>query len=458
MHRALPAILPADFPRIQDLAFDARIQLFAIAVSMVAGLGCGLLPALQIARRDVVPALAEDALAPVGGGLRSRTARARAAIMTGQVAIASVLLIGALLLVRSFTGMLHADLGYDAENVLTARVVLPDGEYAPERRRQIMDGLVQRLAAMTGVTRAAYTTSMPFTGGTMVSSFPVVKRDGSRAQIHTGVRFVSPGYFAALGQRVLEGREFIDGDIAGGQTVVVVNQEFSRRYLEGRAFGWTLPDKASPRPIVGVVNDAARQSVTDTPEPEVYYAVSQQPLETSDLYLIVRAAVDPKPLVPALRSFVHDAAPTAPVESVMTLEDRVAATLSRPRLYAVLLGVFAGFALVIAGVGLFGVLSYTVALRAREIGVRSALGAQMRDIIGLIVGQAVAIAGAGLAIGLVASYWLTGALQKFLYGVTPHDAVSFAAVAAVLLLVSALASIVPARRAARVDPVKVLRA
>ena len=142
----------------------------------------------------------------------------------------------------------------------------------------------------------------------------------------------------------------------------------------------------------------------------------------------------------------------------MTMRDRVADSLSRPRLYAVLLGTFAAFALAIAGVGLFGVLSYTVAQRAREIGVRTALGAQMRDIIGLVVGQSMAIAGAGIAAGLVASYWLTGALQKFLYGVSPHDGVSFAAVAALLLAVSVLASIVPARRAARVDPVKVLRA
>ena len=142
----------------------------------------------------------------------------------------------------------------------------------------------------------------------------------------------------------------------------------------------------------------------------------------------------------------------------MTLEDRVAGTLSRPRLYAVLLGTFAAFALAIAGVGLFGVLSYTVAQRAREIGVRTALGAQVRDIVGLVIGQSMAIAGAGLAAGLIASFWLTGALQKFLFGVTPHDTVSFVAVAALLLAVSVLASIVPARRAARVDPVKVLRA
>ena len=163
-------------------------------------------------------------------------------------------------------------------------------------------------------------------------------------------------------------------------------------------------------------------------------------------------------MVASLRSIVNEAAPAAPLESIMTMEDRLASSLSKPRLYAVLLGTFAMFALAIAGVGLFGVLSYSVAQRSREIGVRTALGAQVRDIIGLVVGQSMVIAGAGLVVGLVASFWITRALQGFLYGVTPHDIVSFAVVAAILTVVSAVASIVPARRAARVDPVKVLRA
>ena len=458
MHRALPAILPVDFPRLNDLALDFRIQGFAVAVSIAAGLGCGLLPALQIARHELVPALVEDSLAPVGGGVRSRTGRVRSLIMTGQVAIACVLLVGALLLVRSFVGMINADIGYDAGSVLTARAVLPDADYTPERRLQAVAQILQRVSATPGVTRAAFTSAMPFTGGEALSSFPLKQRDGSTVQVQTGSRQVSPGYFAAMGQKVIEGREFTDRDTPTSQIAVIVNREFARKYLEGRALGWSLPgDHNAERPIVGVVADTARRTVTDTPQPEVYYAAGQQPLEYTDLYLVVRSTAQPRTLAPALRSIVREVAPRAPLESVMTLEDRVAGTLSRPRLYAVLLGTFAAFALAIAGVGLFGVLSYSVAQRAREIGVRSALGAQMRDIIGLVVGQSMAIAGAGIAVGLVASYWLTGALQKFLYGVTPHDAVSFGAVAAVLLVVSVLASIVPARRAARVDPVRVLR-
>jgi putative ABC transport system permease protein len=472
MHRVLPAILPANFPRLEDLAFDWRIQAFAIALSLAAGLGCGLLPALHVAGASVVPALGEDPLASAGGGLRTRTSRARAAIMAGQVAIASVLLVGALLLARSFVSLLNANLGYDAANVLTARLVLPDGDYKPERRLAILDDIVQRLAAAPGVRQAGYANSTPFTSGESLSSFPVKRRDGSSVQVQTGIRQVSPGYFAAIGQRTVEGRSFTDADAAAEEQVVIVNREFSRKYLEGRALGWSLPvtrkDKVrleTGRPIVGVVEDTVRHDVTDAPLPEVYYLVSRRPdassaqrILASDLHLIVRTSDDPRRLIPSLRAIVAGAAPGAPLESVMTMRDRVADSLSKPRLYAVLLGTFAAFALAIAGVGLFGVLSYSVAQRAREIGVRSALGAQVRDIVGLVVGQSMTIASAGVAAGLIAAYWVSKALERFLYGVTAHDAVSFAAVGVTLLVVAAIATIVPARRAAAVDPVKVLRA
>ena len=218
----------------------------------------------------------------------------------------------------------------------------------------------------------------------MLSSFPVKKRDGSMVQVQAGARQVTPGYFAALGQRVVEGREFTPQDGTGGQKVAMVNREFSRRYLDGRALGWTLPGADNTTvPIVGVVEDTVRNSVGDAAQPDVYFPMTQKPLYASDIHLVVRTADDPTGVVPSLlRSVVRQAAPSAPLESIMTMEDRVSASLARPRLYAVLLGTFAAFALAVAGLGLFGVLSYTVAQRAREIGVRSALGAQVRDIVG----------------------------------------------------------------------------
>jgi putative ABC transport system permease protein len=474
MHRALPSLLPAGFPRVDDVALGWRILLFAAAVSMAAGLGCGLLPALQSGRRDLLPALAEDSRAPAGGGVRTRTARVRGAIMVAQVAIACVLLVCASLLTRSFVRLMNADLGYDASNMLTARLVLADGDYKPEQRLALLDEITRRLAATPGVTHAAFSNSLPFTGGEALSSFPVKRRDGSSVQVQTGVRQVSPGYFAAMGQRVVEGHDFTADDANAPEPSAIVNREFSRKYLDGKALGWTLPGAAKPnappasgvpRPIVGVVEDTVRRDVTDVPQPEVYYPVSHAPSATSlqrvmasDINLIVRTSSDPRALVPSLRAIVTGAAPNAPLESVMTMQDRVGESLAKPRLYAILLAGFAAFALIIAGVGLFGVLSYSVALRAREIGVRSALGAQMSDIIALVIRQAVVIAVAGLAAGLLASIWLGSALRAFLYGVTSHDAVSFAGVALLLFAVAILASVVPARRAARVDPVSVLRA
>jgi putative ABC transport system permease protein len=189
----------------------------------------------------------------------------------------------------------------------------------------------------------------------------------------------------------------------------------------------------------------------------VYRPAAQLPPADSDLNLIVRTTGDPRAIVPALRAIVADAAASAPIDSISTMQDLVGSSLARPRLYAVLLGSFAGFALAIAGVGLFGVLSYSVSQRSREIGVRAALGAQVSDILLLVLRQSLGIAIAGLAAGVLLSLWLSATLQKFLYGVTPYDAVSFVVVGVVLLVMALAASAVPARRAARIDPVRVLR-
>ena len=473
LHRLLPSILPAHFPRIQDIAFDWRILAFAAAISVLAGMGSGLLPALQIARADLVPALTEDSLAPTGGGLRTRTARARAIVMAAQIAMASVLLVAALLLTRSFVDLLHANVGYDASNLLTAHLVLPEAGFTAERRLSVLDDLVHRLASIPQVTHVAYSNAMPFGNQNDLTFFDLKQHDGRTVEVQTGIEQVSPDFFGALNQRVVEGRGFTAADHAAGAPIAIVNEAFSRKYLAGKALSWTVtlssdwPEKANGRPpgrtIVGIVDDTVRNSVTDTPQPELYYTstlrgVSQPRFKDADTFLVVRTSSDPQALVATLRDIVRSAAPAAPIDSVMTMRDRVADSLASPRLYAALLDAFGLFALLIAGVGLFGVLSYSVAQRAREIGVRSALGAQVRDIVGLVLRQSMAIAGAGLLLGMMASYGLTSLLRTFLYGVTVHDAFSYAAVALVLLVVAALASVVPARRAARVDPVKALRA
>jgi putative ABC transport system permease protein len=264
--------------------------------------------------------------------------------------------------------------------------------------------------------------------------------------------------------RLIEGRAFTDADTTASLPVVVVNRTFATRYLGDAALGAKLPlqlNEGQPDwEVMGVVDDLRQRSVTDPAQPEIFASYRQRAtgFGSSEAYLVVRTASDPAAFVPTLRALVREQDPSLALESVMTMEDRLITSLARPRLYAVLLGGFAIFALAIAGVGLFGVLSYSVAQRAREIGVRTALGARPLDIVRLVVGQGLAMTLGGLAFGLAASFALVRYLSTFLYGVTVYDAVSFVAVPIVLAAVAGAACVVPARRAARVDPLRVLKA
>lgn len=458
VHQVLPTLLPADFPRLDDIVFDLRIQVLGVLLAVVGAVVFALPSALQAGRRDVLPMLAEDALAPVGGGYRTPIARMRAGIMIAQVAMACVLLVGATLLIRSFVRLTEAPLGYDASNLLIARVVLPANVYKTEQWGPIMEDIASRVRQAPGVRGVAYTTTVPFGSSVSVSSFPLKTREGTTVQVQTGMNAVSAGYFAALGQRVVEGRDFTESDNGTAQPVAIVNREFSRRYLNNQALGWTLAgSQGEPEiEIVGVVDDVARRSVNDPPLPEVYRPALQRPAQVGTT-LVVRSTASVDLLASQVRTATREVAPHAPLESIRTMEDMVSSTLARPRLYGVLLGTFAGAALLIAGVGLFSVLSYSVAQRRREIAVRAALGAEPRDVVSLVARQTAAIVGTGVALGLTVAFWTAAVLESQLYGVTPTDVTSFVTVAVILVAVGLFASIVPARRAARVEPARVLK-
>jgi putative ABC transport system permease protein len=435
-HRALPWLLPARFPRLDDVTVDLRVMMFAFAVSLVSGVVFGLLPALQARHVDVSHSLAEDGLAPVGGGSRTRAGRARACIMVGQIAIACVLLVGAALLTRSFVALVNADRGYDPMNVLTARLAVPDTSYTGIRRAALLTTLLDRVRAMPSVTHVAFTSALPLGPGDMLGSFTM---------------------------RVAYGRVFTDADTTTSAPVVVVNRAFARKYLTDRPVGEHLPvdfgNGVNEAEVVGVVDDVHHRSVTDPPSPELYnsYLQQVQGIPFDQPTLVIRTTARPAELVPTLRALVHQQDPSLAFDAISTMEDLVSSSLAQPRLYAVLLATFAVFALTIAGVGLFGVLAYMVAQRSREIGVRTALGARPRDIVNLVVRQGLAIVLAGLAVGLAVAFAVVKSLSTFLYGVTTYDALSFTAVPIVLLLVAGLACLIPARRAASVDPVRVLR-
>lgn len=470
LHRLIPSVLPADFPRVADLGLDAVVVLFALLVSVLTSGTFGVLPALRVGRLNLVESLAEDGTAPVGCGRRSRTAQARLLIMAGQIAIACVLLVGAALLGRSFIALLNADRGYDPSGVLTARVSLPTAMYTPQRSYQLLSQILDRLRTMPGVTDAGFTSELPLTPGGSTSAFTMRSRqaDGGFVPVQASPRIVSPRSFAALGMHIIAGRGFTDADSDTSEAVVIVNRAFARRYLADSPLGARLPmgvgyqNPDVEATIVGVVDDVRYLTAADSSQPEMYYSYRQfrGRLSVPVVTLLVRVVDtmgDPAALAPALRSAVREADDDLVPDAIMTMEDRMLTSLARPRLYAILLGGFAAFALLVATVGLFGVLSYTVAQRSRELGMRRALGARQIDIVRLVLGQGLAATAAGLGAGLLGSLALTRLIGALLYGVTPHDGLTYLVVPIVVGLMAAAACVAPARRAARLDPLRALR-
>jgi putative ABC transport system permease protein len=466
----LPSVLPADFPRLTDITLDWRVALAATAATLVAIAICGLVPAVQARRIDLVQSLADDSRAPVGGGMRAPVARLRALIMAGQIAVACVLLVGAGLLGRSVQSLINIDRGYQPSNLLTARLPLPSGS-SYEKTGAMLRAITDRLRALPGVTHASFGNGLPLVSAGSNAGLNVrLPRDpATMAKVQSLHRTVEPGYLAAMGLRLRAGRFLTDSDTETSQPVLVVNKSFADQYLGDNPVGRRLPlslYRQAEWEIVGVVDDmkqggletAGFVSTADAAQPEMFSSYRQfGAMRPDDIFFVARTSGDPSALAPAVRAIVRELAPALVLDSVMSMDDRLMSSLSRPRAYALVLGGFAAFALAIAAVGLFGVLSYSVAQRSREIGVRTALGAQPRDVVALVLRSGMAITGAGLMAGLAIAALLAASLSKILYGVSPYDPVTFVAVPAVLALAAAAACIAPAQRAARIDPIRALR-
>jgi predicted permease len=471
--RVLPSLLPGGFPRLEDVATSTPVFVFAVALSTGTSVGCGLVPVWHVRRVNVVEALSEDGVAPVGGTWRSPAARTRGVIMAGEVAIACVLLIAASLLTRSFIALIRTDRGYDPVNVMTARVPFPP-DYSLERRRQLLDSFVERLRAVPGVTHVAYSTALPFasSGGFTAFTMPSPQSPDIEVHVQAAQRVVSPDYFAAMRLRLVAGRALAETDTERTSPVVVVNRSFARQYLGDHPVGVHVPKRGATAgfhftneqagfDVVGVVDDMRQDSVDAPLEPEIFVSFRQMVptvLRNFEPFLVVRTTSDPTTYTTTVRNLVHEQAPTVAVDSVMTMEDRVRASLARPRLYAVILAWFGVLAVLIAGIGLFGILSFSVAQRTREIGVRSALGAQAHDIVALVLRQGLWMVAAGVSVGLAASVMSVRLLSGFLYGVAAFDKLTFVLVPFVIVAVAVAACVVPARRAASVDPLAALRA
>ena len=464
LHGALPTLLPADFPRVGDVAINLRAIVFAGAMSLLAGLLFGLLPVWHVRRVRLVDALSEDSQAPVGLSIRTSVGRLRIGIIVGQVAAATVLLVGALLLGRSFSALWNIDRGYEASNLLTAKVAMPDGRFTAQSRADIMKQLTERSRALPGVSRAGFATVIPMSNSNSMMGFTLPPRPGhpDPVNVQSAVRSVSAGYFDTMGIQIASGRGYTEADASSSSRLVVINETFARTYLDGSGVGTKLPLGAPDQPaseVIGVIRDVQPSTRGEKPQPEMYFNAEQSTrgLGFSEPTILLRTKADPMTLAPALRQLAQQIDSRIALDSLMTMEGRLAAGLSRPRLYAVLLSALSILALVIAGVGVFGVLSYNVAQRRREIGVRAALGAVPRDIVRLTVGQGLLMASAGLVVGSGAAFWLVKYLEGLLWGVTARDPLSYALVPIVLLAATAIACWVPARRAARIDPLMALR-
>ena len=457
--RALPAWLPADFPRIDQVQLDSKGALVALGAALLAGLGAGLLPAWHMRRLPASQALAEGGQAPVGLGHRVNAARVRAVIMATQVAIATVLLVGAALLSQSFVALLRADRGFDTTRVLTAE--LPVTGEAATRRKEILDAAVERIRTVPGVVAAGYTNILPLTGSESMRVFDMQRPAGDWVRVRASFRVVSGEYMSALGMRVRRGRLFSNGDTASSERAAVVNAAFADQYLGDRAVGAVVPLGSDDQPdweIVGVV-DNVRSADTSPVGPEMFVpsAQWQDNRPGGNPVIAVRTVGPPTELSPILRSIVADIDPTLALGRVATMEDRVVELLAKPRLYSAMLAGFAGAALAIAGVGLFGVLSFSVAQRSRELAVRSALGASPAALLRLVLRQGLTLTSLGLLVGMAMSVALVASLGQRLYGVSGRDPLTYAVVGLFLLCVSAVACVAPALRAARLDPVVVLK-
>jgi predicted permease len=456
---ALLTLAPDALPRTTAIHLDRWAMLFAFGISLLTGVLSGFLPAWRAARADVQDVLKESSRSATGS---ARQGRARNVLVVGEIALSLVLLVGAGLLIRTYANLARTDAGFDAGHLLTAEIWLPGERYdSTAKVTNFYQDVMDRLAAQPGVRSATVVEAgLPLERGGNVN--PQIEGQAGRPSVD--YRTVTPGFFQTLGVKLDQGRAIASTDAAGSEPVVNVNEAFVRRYLAGRdAVGSVLTLSGSPRRIVGVVGDV--KSFIGNPAPAIIYLPSAQtPIGLTRAFgvwfpthVIVRTAGDPATLQNSLVRTIRTVDPQVPIGRVRSMDDVLHASLQIQRFVMTLLSIFAALALVLASVGVYGLMSYVVAQRTHEIGVRMAIGARSADVMRLVIGRAMLLAVIGVVLGLVGARLLTHLLSSQLFGVQATDLVTFAGVSGVLVLVALAASYLPARRATRVDPMIALR-
>jgi putative ABC transport system permease protein len=463
--RVLLQFVPAGVPRLAQVGLDLRVLGFTMLISLGTCLIFGLVPAWHASKVDLHTALEQSGRTSGPGASRLRF---RQLLVVFQVSIAVMLVIGAGLLIKSFWLLQRVDPGFQAEGVLSAGLTLPASKYAdPAQINNFHKQLLERISALPGVKTATIAYDHPLQSN-WLDAFQIEGRVATAEGQSPSANFlpVGPDYFDTVGVRLAAGRKFMPQDDQDHPGVAIVNESFVRHYFPNEN---ALGQRMRPSPpgriwnnqrltsfeIVGIVHDVKLAGLEAPAEPAYYLPASQAPLQ--DMTLLVRTTADPLSVVGAVRGAVLSIDPNQPISNVSTLEKVVDDSIAQRRLNMLLMGLFGGLALLLSAVGIYGLLSHAVTQRTQEMGIRMALGAQVGDVLKLVLRQGMMLALAGEAIGLVAAFLLTRLIRGLLFGVTPNDATTFVAVAGVLAVVALLACYLPARRATKVDPLVALR-
>ena len=462
---ALVAAVPQNIPRVSAIQLDGAVLAFTLVLSLATGIVFGLVPAWQASHVDLNTALKSGTR---GAGGAEGKHRVRNALVMTEVALALILLICASLLIQSFARLGKVDTGMRTERLFTARIGLPEAAYPkPENIVSFFDRLMPRLRAIPGVESVTAVWPLPLSGSNNVSSFDIEEHPMPEGQQpDSPMRIVGPDYFKTMGIPVRQGRGFEATDQFKSLPVVVVNEQFVRKFFPGQNAvlgkhikpSWGIgDDKPLMRTIVGIVGNVKHRTLGADFTPEVYLSASQIPMDS--MSIVARTNIsNPAAITSAVRTELAAVDRNIPLVRVRVFEEYLARALARPRFNAMLLSIFAGTALLLTAIGIYGVMAYSVSQRTNEIGIRIALGAGKNSIFRLIVGQAMTIVAISLVAGLAGAFAATRLLNSLLFGVGASDPVTFIGIVLLVSVVAFLAAWVPARRAMRVNPIVALRA
>ena len=449
--------LPEGFPRASEIAVDTTVFGFTFGVSLLTGVVFGLAPAIQAAKTDV-----NDALKAGGKGSINSGSRLRRGLVVAEVALSLMLFVGAGLLIKSFWLLTRVNPGFQADHLLTLHISLPERKYSDDS--QVIDfykKLPDQLATLPGVKAVSAVNRLPISGGDPHGDLTIEGHTfGAGEAPGISYRRILPNYFRAMGIPLLQGREFDDRDTGGKPDVVIINQKMAQRYWPnadaiGKRIKVGPPENEPWVTIVGVVGNVNHIGLDAEPDFATYEPHAKRPW--SEMTLLVRTVGDPLSLAAPVQRELKNVEKEILIEDVVTMNRRLDLSVAPQRLNVVLLATFAFIALVLAAAGIYGVMAHSVAQRTQEIGLRMALGAQLRDVLTMVLRSGLSLALIGIAIGLAGAFALTRLMSKLLFGVTPTDTVTFVSVAAILFVVALFACLIPARRATKVDPIVALR-